>query len=282
MKKTILFLTSIIAGNLLLAQNAAAPKKPVPVTLKKIMELKMPRTADDEYPGKRGASVLWHPKQKKYYAAMAGNAFYPLGVFDAKGKLLSPVELDCLQDTRGLWYDAAQDKITANGYNETGWFTYILDTKGIPADYETLLEGKVQPNEQCVGAFDSRNKKICFLDGSTVYFYDATTGDIADEFVQLHWGRTKKDGPADDESATEAAPGYNTSTIIYSGLPGAEIGVLNTELKQIELYDLKEGFLKKSIKLPATAITETTFNFAFTNGIYWLFDMESRKWIGYK
>jgi hypothetical protein len=36
------------------------------------------------------------------------------------------------------------------------------------------------------------------------------------------------------------------------------------------------------LKLPDTATTEGMFNFAFANGIYWLFDMETRIWTGYK
>ena len=55
-------------------------------TLKKIATLKMPRTVDDDMPGTRGACVAWHPVQKKYYAAMAGNIGYPMGVFDGSGK----------------------------------------------------------------------------------------------------------------------------------------------------------------------------------------------------
>ncbi len=58
-------------------------------TLKKTIELKMPKTAEDTLCGKRGAAVVWHPLQKKYYAAFAGNAGFPLAVFDVAGKRLS-------------------------------------------------------------------------------------------------------------------------------------------------------------------------------------------------
>ena len=50
-----------------------------PQALKKVMELKMPKTVDDDMPGTRGASVVWHPVNKKYYACFAGNADYPFG-----------------------------------------------------------------------------------------------------------------------------------------------------------------------------------------------------------
>jgi hypothetical protein len=50
-------------------------------TLKKTIELQMPKTLDDSMPGTRGAAVVWHPVQKKYYAAFAGNQGYPIGCF---------------------------------------------------------------------------------------------------------------------------------------------------------------------------------------------------------
>ena len=43
--------------------------------------------------GNNGASVAWHPQQKKYYASFAGNATYPLAVFSENGKRLSANDL---------------------------------------------------------------------------------------------------------------------------------------------------------------------------------------------
>src|SRR5262245_58419425 len=78
------------------------------VTLKKVMSLTMARTADDDMPGTRGASIAWHPLQKKYYAAMAGNIAYPLCIFDVKGQRISPDSQSCNMDVRGLWYNAVK------------------------------------------------------------------------------------------------------------------------------------------------------------------------------
>src|SRR5258705_5019326 len=56
-------------------------------TLKRTIELKMPgqvfkskSTGEDSIPGTRGGAVVWHPVQKKYYAAFVGNERYPLAV----------------------------------------------------------------------------------------------------------------------------------------------------------------------------------------------------------
>ena len=260
----------------------AAAGKPVQAIMKKVAELQMPRTPDDDYPGKRGASVVWHPVQKKYYAAMAGNALFPLAVFDIKGKRLSHDSLSCGIDTRGLWYDIYRKTICGNGYSDKGWFAHRLNAAGIPVKTDTIYSGQNQPTDQCVGAYNFKQKTILFLDGSIIYAYDASTAEISTETLQLQWGRTKNDGPDEDDADAKPNADYNYTTIIYTGLPGAEMGVLNYAAKKIELYDSKDGLLKKTMKLPDNAVTYESFNFAYTNGIWWLFDIDTRKWTGYK
>jgi hypothetical protein len=51
---------------------------------------------------------------------------------------------------------------------------------------------------------------------------------------------------------------------------------------EIEFYDIKNGYLTSRVALPETASGEMSFNFAYANGIYWLFNIELRKWVGYK
>ena len=250
-------------------------------TLKKVLELKMPRTIDDDMPGTRGASVCWNPVNKKYYAVFAGNASFPLGVFSADGKLLSADELSAEQDVRGLWYNPVTKKISGNGYNTTGWFSYELDKDGIPISANVDFPGMNQPDEQSVGACVFPSKSICFLNKGKISFYDMADG-TPTKSVSIHWGRKKSEGPADGESDENENTDYNTTTLIYTGIKGAEIGLLNKTVSQIELYNIADGFLSQKLILPETAKLEGFFNFAFANGIYWLFDIENRVWIGYK
>ncbi|MGH2553518.1 MAG: hypothetical protein ACRDEB_07370, partial [Chitinophagaceae bacterium] len=74
-------------------------------TLRKTIELQMPQTMDDSMPGTRGAAVVWHPVQNKYYAAFAGNMGYPLAIFNAAGKRLSDEYQTTMVDMRGMWYN---------------------------------------------------------------------------------------------------------------------------------------------------------------------------------
>jgi hypothetical protein len=253
-------------------------------TLKKVVELKMPKAADDDMPGTRGASVVWHPVQKKYYAVMAGNAAYPLAVFDATGKRISNDDLTAMNDSRGLWYNPAKKEINGNGFGKTGWFKYVLDKKGIPTESPITLEGLNQPDEQCVGAFHPVRKEVLFLHDGAVSLYALADGSTSGS-VKINWGKKKESkasegGSEDETGGTPSA--YNTTTVIYTGIKNAELGFLNTEKNTIELYDFVSGFLTKELPLPGNAVTESSFNFAYTNGIYWLFNMQTRTWTGYK
>ncbi len=274
MKRLLPFVVLLLATTIINAQEK-------PKALRKVLSLQMALTADDEMPGTRGASVAWHPLQKKYYAAMAGNVGYPLCVFDATGKRLSADEQAALADVRGLWYNPALKAIEGNQYSEYGWFRYSLDTKGMVKEVEETQEGMNQPGEQNVGAYNTFKTQVLFLKGSQVYFYSAATALLSDSLL-IHWGKTKTDGAGMDEYLDYSPGGYNSSTVIYTGIAGGELGFLNIAELRIELYDIKSGFLTKALPLPEDAIAEETFNFAYSNGIFWLFDMEGRAWVGYK
>ncbi|MEO7923999.1 MAG: hypothetical protein ABIR30_09985 [Chitinophagaceae bacterium] len=274
MKKTLLLATVLILACI----TTYAQLKPQP--LKKLLELKMPKTAEDDMPGTRGASVSWHPVQRKYYASFAGNAGYPLGVFDEKAKLLSGDEQTTMADTRGLWYDPVTKLICGNSYNDGGWFSYKLEKTGIPSEIIYTNDGMNQPNGQCAGTYNPLAKRVLFLQASQVFMYN-NTAELQDSLV-IHWGRSKADGVEEDEDPEYFNEDYNSTTLVYTGIKGQELGFLNITNKQVELYDIKTGFLTKTLSFPETAITEPTFNFAYANGIYWLFNMELRKWVGYK
>lgn len=272
MRATLLLLISAVAAFTVSAQKTQ--------TLKPILELKMPKNKEDDNAGSRGATVAWHPAQKKYYTVFAGNMDYPMGVFDEKGKRLSPDDQIAMIDTRGLWYDASTKLITGNGYDKKGWFSYKLDSKGLPTDLDIVREGSFQPYAQSVGTFDPNDQTVLFLATGGVFKYNKEGKQ--QDLIIIQWGITKADDEKGMEYDEEVIEDYNFTTVIYTGLKAQELGLLNTVKKQIELYDIQSGFLTKIVPLPATASAETTFNFAYANGIYWLFDMENRKWVGYK
>ncbi len=250
--------------------------------LKASITLKMPRSVDDDMPGTRGASVVWHPIQKKYYAAMAGNVGYPLGVYDATGKLLSTDDLSTEQDIRGLWYNPVKKQIQGNAYNDNGWFYYTLNAKGIPLSSTVFAEGMNQPDEQSVGAFSISKQQVMFFHAGQVFTY-SSAGESMGDPLTIHWGRKKADGVSDDEPEEAETPeDYNYTTVVFTGGKGSELGFLNITEMQIELYDMSNGFMTKTLKLPEDAPMNQSFNFSYANGMYWLFSIEERTWTGYK
>jgi hypothetical protein len=275
MKKLLLLITII-------ATISSANAQPViEKLLKKGLTLTMPRTADGNMPGTRGACVAWHPVQKKYYAAMAGNIGYPLGVFDATGKRLSADTLNCNADVRGLWYNIQKKEMQGNSYNDYGWFRYVVNVKGIPVKTTIFLEGKNQPDNNSVGAFIPTKQQVLFLFGNEVFFY-SIKGAESDDSLTINWGRTKTDGVSEEGEEIWTSEDYNSTTVVYTGIKGAELGFINTTESQIELYNIADGFLMRKLKLPDDAAINSTFNFAYANGMFWLFNMEKRTWTGYK
>ncbi|MBK8609467.1 MAG: hypothetical protein IPL84_05860 [Chitinophagaceae bacterium] len=258
-------------------------------TLKKTISLNMPgkvyvsyRTGEDSMSGTRGGAVAWHPLQKKYYAAFAGNQSYPLAVFDASGKLLSDDKLTCIADLRGLWYNPKLKSICGNGYYDIGWFSYRLSKSGIPEDIDVFAAGANQPDAQCIGTFNSKLNRVCFIYGQEIYMYNEGAMQLEDSIIRLYPGVSKKENIDKDDDGYTLGDDYNSNVLIYTGTPRAEYGLLNANQKQVELYNEKTGLLTQILKLPADLPTWYAFNFSYANGIYWAFDQDTRTWTGYK
>ncbi len=278
------FISTVIAISsavLLHAQTTTMTARP----LRKVLTLTMPKFQGDEMAGTRGASVAWHPLQKKYYAAMAGNPGFPMGIFDARGKRLSTDSSTCEADVRGLWYNPEKKTIQGNSYAGGGWFSYDLTKTGQVKEIQFITDEMTQPTDQCVGAFNSAQKEVFFLKDNDVVIYSFTeqkeTG-----FFPLHWGRTEIDSLDEEEDEDEfevlANEDYNNTTIVFTGIKGAELGVLKYSTSEIELYNRANGLLTRRYKLPEGTAVYNSFNFAYCNGMFWLFNIETRKWTGFK
>lgn len=258
-------------------------------TLKKTFELNMPKTVfvsintgKDSMSGTRGGAVVWHPLQKKYYAAFVGNERYPLAVFDVAGKRLSGEDQTCLIDIRGLWYNPKLEKICGNGYSDIGWFNYKLDEKGIPVENEIYAAGMNQPEVQCIGIFNAKTNLVYFLYGQNIYVYNADAMQEKDSTIRLYAGISKAEDIVEDDDGTVLKEDYSSNVLIYTGIPKAEFGLLNVIEKQVELYNRKTGLMTQKLKLPADIETWPAFNFSYANGTYWAFNQDTRIWTGYK
>ncbi len=239
-----------------------------------VMQIKIPEG------GANGASVVYNPKEKLYYAAQAGNKVFPLIIFDKSGTIVSKEGQETLIDVRGLWYNPKTKRIEGNGYDYAGWFYYDLDKSGLPEQLVTTKEGLFQPDKNSPGVLNTDDDEVLFLDGMNVVCYK-TDGTDKKKVIQVHLGATSASSGT-QISASDFDEGYNSRSIIYTGIKGAEIGFLNVAKKQVELYDIKSGYMSQVIKIPASFTIETFFNFSYSNGVYWLFDKQARMWMGYK
>jgi hypothetical protein len=246
--------------------------------LKKVIELQMPEGA-----GVNAATVVWHPEQQKYYAAMAGNSEFPMSVFTERGEKLSADDLYTQFDMRGMWYNSASKTLQANGYNKNGWIKYGLDAQGMP--YKTSVEvlGMKQPSMHAVGTYNVQNGRVYFLKGNLIMAYKDNGDEIGKE-ATLYFGKTdEKDTKTDESQDPYLLPiYYNSTTLVYTGKEKAELGLYNTETKNIELYDIKTGLMTEKWALPEEAPAETVFNFAYAHDTIWIFNKETRQWLGYK
>lgn len=265
MKKTVLLSLALLLVIGIGHLNAQKSKK-----LTKVLELVMPDYAE----GNNGASVVWHPEQKRYYAGFAGNELFSMTVFSPDGKLLSGEGLETLVDLRGLWY--YKGAIEGNCFDEGGWIRYKLNAQGIPEDVQTIFEGNHQATAHSPGSIDPKSGLVYFMDNFGVVIpYDYKTG-LAKESLVLQLGKVKE---SDQGSQIEE---YNASTVFFTGQKKAELAVLNVDTRNLEFYDRKKGLLTQKYSFPENAPLPDFLNIAYTNGIVFVFDKENKVWIGYK
>ncbi|MBK8087543.1 MAG: hypothetical protein IPK31_06145 [Chitinophagaceae bacterium] len=248
--------------------------------LRKSVTLKMPKG-----PGENGGTVAINLKNRFYYATIAGNKTYSIAYFNAVGEMVSPPDLALLADVRGMWYSPGLKTMQANAFGSIGWVNYVLDDAGIPYDVKPFLSGQLQPFPNSVAQYNQRENLVHFLKGSTVVAYDAATGkEVKEKTVLLKTGYSKKAPPPAGLliDSARVLPQYNSTTVLYTGISNAEFGLLNLQTNEIELYSKADGLLTQKLKLPADARPNDKLNFSFCNNVYFIYDVSTRSWFGYR
>lgn len=249
-------------------------------SLKKVISLQLP-----EGDGSNGAAVVWHPLTQKYYTTIVGNAIYAMGIFDARGKVVEQ-NIEAEQDYRGMWYNPLKKRIEFNCYDSGGMGHLVLDKQGKITAKLIDIPGMNQPASQSVGVYCAAGNKILYMNSESfaVEQYDAVKGTPSGKFATLYPGcKTKKEADALDTDAEAAAWDLrNHSCVQYTGIPKAELAILNVDEGAVELYDRNTGLLTKKLKVPSAASFNLNFNFSYSNGIYWFFNKDERQWVGCK
>jgi hypothetical protein len=253
----------LLAQNTLVAQETKA--------IHECIRLEMPAGA-----GRNAASVAYHPVQKKYYSGFAGNPNYRMAVFDSAGKCISPAGLKVGFDLRGLWYNKKLDSLQANGYIDFGFTNLVLNSRGMPAGHRRFLKAMVQPTDQSAGCFDDLNQTVYFLSDNKVMGYDLN-GTRKTEVKLWVAADEEKEEPGD-----ELPEQYNSTNLVFTGLPNAAFGLLDCENKQVVLFDSLTGKPAEKWEIDADAELPAVFGFSYTNNIVFIYNREERVWIGYK
>lgn len=215
--------------------------------------------------GTNGSAVAYIPERKQYVCVIAGNATYPIEIFDASGKTIASG--DAGVDSRGLWYNPSTKKVEGNGYDDAGIYTYSFSTSGdeLRSNIEMLRNGMIQPNGQTVGAFDPDENEILYLEDDRVIRYSRSA------FTRS--GSLGLDIPNGSN--------INETTLGYTGIPKAEICLLDHAKKELLFFDKSNGNFTKSLALPASFVTDSWFRWSFANGRVWSYDANARTWTGY-
>jgi len=148
-----------------------------------------------------------------------------------------------------------------------------------------LHKGMNQPSEQSVGVYNYKEKVLYFLNSEgKVEVYDAKTAEYIStiELKFMVIDREDNDNYDEDENINLFNEQYNSTSMVYTGISGAELGVLNHEKNRIELYSIRNGWMVRQLNLPYGAPVNEWMNFAFANGIYFLCEKTERIWYGYK
>jgi hypothetical protein len=223
-------------------------------------DLTLTFTSDE---GTNGSAVVWDSERNIYYGVIAGNTSYPLEAFSKNGSPLFSSE--AYIDVRGLWYNSKTKNLEGNGAGETGIFEIKTDATGMPESASVLIDGQFQPDFQSVGAFDSKKQLIYYFYDGMIHSYKRKNGKLAGSFEITNC-------PKEFEF-------INSSTLIFTGRKGEELGLLDIDRK-VYLFDLK-GKYRATIELPGDAITNDLFRFSYANDRIWLYDVDSRTWNGY-
>lgn len=240
--------------------NSCAPKK-------RTIQLTQPNLiltiSQDQ--GTNGSSVVYNPIKQVYYTCFAGNSRYPLETYNAKGEI---VFIDkCGWDIRGMWYNPNNNYLEINGYDNTGIRTNLLDENGWASNtVYTLIAVGCQPTPNACPAYDPAENRLIFYDKGYLLTYNRTDLELIERIlIEL---------PCDTSR-------INSSTPIFTGIEGKELGILNYIDKEVYFFNEETGKLSATYILPKEVPTTKMLNFSYANGKLWFFNRNLRQWWGY-
>jgi hypothetical protein len=226
----------------------AQPKTPTSARLKLSLQ------SED---GTNGCAVVWNPKLRLYYSVIAGNASFPIDIFDESGKWKNVTNAGI--DNRGMWFNAKSGRLNGHSY-QGEIIEWELSGNGTPENTSILVE--TGPEGQSVATSGK----------GLIYLYK-------EGVIEKYSAKGKKSGAINLSDFN--AEKYNAYSMGFTGVKGYEIVLLNLENTALDFFNLK-GKRTASINLPGEVPYAENFRFSFANNYAWLYDVDTRTWSGYK
>ena len=170
---------------------------------------------------------------------------------------------------RGLWYDPQTGLLEGNGEDTLGYGYFNLSSNGDTiTNFTSYVTGNVMPanaNGEAAGAYDTINQLVLFFNGNdSIYTYNLMTGAPVDTFVLN----------------LPAGYGAFNNNVIYTGIPGMEIGLYDYVNYQIDLFSYTTHNCTAIYTLPLSCPYTSEYGFSYANNMVWISD-GSQYWYGY-
>lgn len=216
--------------------------------------------------GTNASGIAYNPNLNIYYAVIAGNPGFPYETFDAFGTSL--YQTNAGFDFRGLWWNPNTNEVETTGFSNFGLWTSNLNGSGYALNTGTnIYTGQNQPDAQSCGDYDCQTNEIVYYFNGKIYRYQRANGAFISSYNLT--------------GCPVPVGNWNTTSVVYTGCAGNEIGIEDYVGKNILLFNKATGAYSGMSALPASAVTNNSFRFSYANNMAWLYDIGSRKWTSY-
>lgn len=206
------------------------------------------------------SGLAFNPAYNLYYSVDAGSSGYPIETYDINGTLVSTVAQG--NDYRGLWWNDSLSQLEGNSYGSGPLVVQSLNASGTAIGTVTQIFPSIsQPDAQSCGVYDPLNRWILFSYNSTLYKFNRYTNT-----------------PAGTVAITGLPGVINTTSLIYTGCTGMEIGLYDYQQSKLYFVNETTGSYVSQIQLPATSPTNDRFRLAFANNLLWIFEPTLLRW----
>ncbi|MCC6372185.1 MAG: T9SS type A sorting domain-containing protein [Bacteroidia bacterium] len=210
--------------------------------------------------------VAYNPCLNLYYSVNAGSGSYPIETFGPNGGS-SLSSTSQTSDYRGLWWNNVNNRLEGNTYNSGGVYSNTLNTNGYATSTTTFVSSSTMPNAQSMGMAGIANNIIYYYNSGTVYRYNKTSNALISSNAI--------------SGLPVATSNLNSYGIIYTGFPGADVGVYDYINRAIYFLNSTTSAYTASCSLPTSAPNPSTFRMGFANNRFFLYDSGTSQWLGY-